>query len=430
MRTPTMNRPRTRLIGGVCAGLAEHLDRPVSTVRAALLLLTIAGGAGPLFYLWLWATVPAEVGEVQRSLPKDVLVRASTIEPVAESVRQRPITEVLLGLALLAAGVGLVLGQMGVGVSLNFAIPAIVVLAGAGLAWWQFADLRRRGSSSSTVIRVLGALVLVALGIVLFFVTSSRPDVWTVAIASVSVLLGVGIVAAPWAIRFSRDLVEERAAREREAERAEIAAHLHDSVLQTLALIQQKAGPHSEAARLARAQERELRGWLFAGETSVALDLAEELRRIAASIEADYPVQVEVVTAGRADGPSPEPLIAAAREAMLNAARHAGGTVTVYLERGRDAVLVDIGDRGPGIDLDEIPDDRFGVRESIIGRMRRAGGTATLQRGPGGIGTEVRLRMPVESASEPPPAESPADPLPASSNPTSSNPTSSNGAAL
>ncbi|NQX26328.1 PspC domain-containing protein [Microbacteriaceae bacterium VKM Ac-2854] len=414
MRTATMTRPRTRLIGGVCAGLAEHLDVPVARVRAALLLLTIAGGAGPLFYAWLWATVPTE-SDATPKLPKEALVKAAEPEPVAP-VRKRPIAEVLLGLALLAAGVGLVLGQMGVGVSLNFAVPAVVVLAGAGLAWWQFADARRR-SGSSAVIRALGALVLVALGIVLFFVTSSRPDVWTVVIASVSVLLGVGIVAAPWAIRFSRDLVEERAAREREAERAEIAAHLHDSVLQTLALIQQKAGPHSEAARLARAQERELRGWLFAGETGVELDLAEELRRIAAEIEADYAVRVEVVTAGRADGPSPEPLIAAAREAMLNAARHAGGTVTVYLERGKDAVQVDVGDRGPGIDLDEIPDDRFGVRESIIGRMRRAGGTASLHRGPGGVGTEVSLRMPVaEPVAEsvpvpaPPPTPGPTEP--------------------
>lgn len=404
MRTATMTRPRTRLIGGVCVGLAAHLDQPVSRVRAAMLLLTIAGGAGPLFYAWLWATVPTESAEAAK-LPKEALVKASEPEPEpATPLRRRPVAEVLLGLALLAAGAGLVLGQLGVGVSLNIAVPAIVVLAGAGLAWWQFADARRRGSGSSAVIRALGALVLVALGIVLFFVTSSRPDVWTVAIASVSVLLGVGIVAAPWAIRFSRDLVEERAAREREAERAEIAAHLHDSVLQTLALIQQKAGPHSEAARLARAQERELRGWLFAGETSVELDLAEELRRIAAAIEADYAVRVEVVTAGPADGPSPEPLIAAAREAMLNAARHAGGTVTVYLERGRDAVQVDVGDRGPGVDLDEIPDDRFGVRESLIGRMRRAGGSASLHRGPGGVGTEVSLRMPV-AENDPLPAE-------------------------
>lgn len=411
MRTATMARPRMRLIGGVCAGLAEHLDKPVSVVRAAMLLGILAGGAGPLLYAWLWATVPAEPGEVRRALPKQALVKASPPSAVEPLRREQPVAEVLLGLALLAAGVGLVLGQFGVGVSLNVVVPAIVVLAGAGLAWWQFADLRRRapGSSPSRLIRALGALVLVALGILLFFVTGSRPDAWTVVIASISVLIGVGIVAAPWAIRFSRDLVDERAARERESERAEIAAHLHDSVLQTLALIQQKAGPHSEAARLARAQERELRGWLFAGETGVALDLAEELRRIAAGIEADYAVRVEVVTAGQDAGPSPEPLIAAAREAMLNAARHAGGTITVYLERGRDAVQVDVGDRGPGIDLDEIPDDRFGVRESIIGRMRRAGGTAGVSRGPGGIGTEVRLRMPVEQ-SDPEPVRPPSAP--------------------
>jgi signal transduction histidine kinase len=213
----------------------------------------------------------------------------------------------------------------------------------------------------------------------------------------VSVLLGLAIVTAPWFIRLSSDLADERAARAREAERADIAAHLHDSVLQTLALIQQKAGPHSEAARLARAQERELREWLFVGagdERDERVDLATELRRAASLIEADFAVQFDVVATGIVPDEAPEPLLAAAREAMFNAARHAGGTVSVYLECGPGGALLSVTDRGPGFRLDDVPGDRFGVRESILGRMSRAGGTAVVGPGPGGSGTEILLGLP------------------------------------
>jgi signal transduction histidine kinase len=178
----------------------------------------------------------------------------------------------------------------------------------------------------------------------------------------------------------------------REEQRAEIAAHLHDSVLQTLALIQNRAGASSEVARLARAQERELRDWLFAGSTPSATDLVTELRDIAAAIELEYPVRLDVVTVGE-PGISNPSLIAAAREAMLNAARHAGGDVSVYIESSATTIDVFVRDRGPGVDLDSLPADRLGVRESIIGRMTRAGGTATVKPGVGGVGTEVHLHL-------------------------------------
>jgi len=262
------------------------------------------------------------------------------------------------------------------------------------------------------LVRALGALVLVAVGILLFFVTSDSPDGWTVVIASASVLLGVVVVIAPWLVRLSRDLADERAGRAREAERAEIAAHLHDSVLQTLALIQQKAGPQSDAARLARAQERELREWLFtgtgtgfgndggadAGTTAPTVDLPTALRRIGAELEADFPVQFDIVSAGASLGPAPEGLLAAAREAMLNAARHSGGPVSVYLETGATAVSLSVTDRGPGFRLEDVPEDRHGVRESVVGRMRRLGGSALVRPGPGGAGTEILLTLPAASA--------------------------------
>jgi signal transduction histidine kinase/phage shock protein PspC (stress-responsive transcriptional regulator) len=431
-----------RLIGGVCAGFAEHTALPVSAVRTTTLLLALCGGAGVLLYVWLWVTTPAASGSALAgaALPKASLaLRSPGLSPslpvpvdfatparqsgphlsssandVAEPgqaaghivtdaapARSAPVTEILLGLALLAAGSTLVASRLGADISLAVVIPAIVVLAGVALAWRQFADIRSGVAqrSSALVVRTLGALVLVAVGILLFFVTGDAPNVWTVVIAAVAVLLGVAVVIAPWFIRLSADLAEERSARVREVERAEIAAHLHDSVLQTLALIQQKAGPHSDAARLARAQERELREWLFTGRDDPAVDLAADLRRIAGVIEQDFPVRFELVTAGTAPEQVAEGLVAAAREAMLNAARHAGGTVSLYLESGAAGTSLSVTDRGPGFSLDDIPADRLGVRESIVGRMRRIGGSADIQPGPGGSGTEIRLALPVAETS-------------------------------
>ena len=438
-----MTRPRLRLIGGVCAGFAEHTGLSVRAVRVATVLLTLCGGAGALMYAWLWVTVPsADPAVVAPALPKAHFVRpagtataaatahtaatADRVDPAgtaeAADPRAAPVTEILLGVALLAAGSALVASRLGADIPLAVVVPGIVVLAGAALAWRQFADIRSGAAqrASARWVRALGALVLVVVGILLFFVTGAAPNLWTVVAASVAVLLGVAVVTAPWMLRQARDLADERAARAREAERAEIAAHLHDSVLQTLALIQQKAGPHSDAARLARAQERELREWLFAGVTGAALthvDLATELRRVSTVIEADFAVQFDLVAVGPSVPDAPESLVSAAREAMLNAARYAGGTVALYLEAGPRGIELSVSDRGPGFRVDEIPADRHGVRQSIMARMTRAGGTAVLRPGPGGVGTEVVLTLPAGStdAAERPAAA--AQPTPETSTP-------------
>ncbi len=170
-----------------------------------------------------------------------------------------------------------------------------------------------------------------------------------------------------------------------------MAAHLHDSVLQTLALIQNRAGASSEAARLARAQERELRAWLYDGDAPADSDLPTDLRDYAGALELDYPVRIDVVSAGLSTERASGELAAAAREAILNAARHAGGEISVYIEGSASGVDVFIRDRGAGFRLDDVPSDRLGVRESIIGRMRRAGGTGEVRSD--GNGTEVRLRI-------------------------------------
>lgn len=399
MATARMTRPTPRVLGGVCSGFAAHTGLPIGVVRTATAVLAVCGGAGVLLYAWLWATTPS-VTETAPSPLKAVLTAPRPddgTEGSATASRRAPVVEILLGLALLAAGGAIVAARLGAQVPLEVVVPGVVVVTGAALAWRQFDALRtvRPAASSTLVVRALGALVLVVLGILLFFTTSSRPNVWTVLTAAVAVLLGVAVVVAPWVVRLVRDLADERAARVRDLERAELAAHLHDSVLQTLALIQQKAEPGSDAARLARAQERELRSWLFTEQTDPARDLGAELRDAAADIEAEYPVRIDVIAVGPARTDLPDGIVAAAREAMLNAARHAGGTISVYAETARDLVEVSIRDRGPGFDPDAVPEGRYGVRESITGRLQRLGGRATIAPGPGHTGTEVRLRLPL-----------------------------------
>ncbi|WP_144710858.1 ATP-binding protein [Curtobacterium pusillum] len=402
MPTATMSRPALRVVGGVCGGFAAHTGLPVGAVRAVTVALAVCGGAGVLLYAWLWATTPEQASASASSLksvltaPADPADRAGGDQAgAADPGRRAPVVEILLGLALLTAGGAMIASRLGADVPLEVVVPAIVVATGAALAWRQLDALRnvRAAGSSALVVRALGALVLVVLGILLFFTSSTHPNVWTVLSAAAAVLLGVAVVVAPWVVRLVRDLAEERAARVRDVERAEIAAHLHDSVLQTLALIQQRAEPGSDAARLARAQERELRSWLFAEQEEPTSDLGAQLRAAAAEIETEYPARVEVIAVGPARADLPDGIVAAAREAMLNAARHAGGTVSVYAETARDRVEVSIGDRGPGFDPASVPEGRYGVRESIVGRMHRLGGTASIGPGPGRTGTEVRLTL-------------------------------------
>jgi len=206
------------------------------------------------------------------------------------------------------------------------------------------------------------------------------------------VLLGVAAFVVPVLLARWSARAAERAALAREEQRSEIAAHLHDSVLQTLAIIQNRAGAGSEIARIARAQERELRDWLFAGTDPFAGDLATELKTIARELELVHAVRIEVVTVGEVGAVESHALAAAAREALVNAARHAGGDVTVYAEATPDAVEVFVRDRGSGFDPDAVPDGRLGIRESIVGRMTRAGGTGVVVSG--ADGTEVQLRLP------------------------------------
>jgi signal transduction histidine kinase len=368
------------MLGGVCDGVARHLGWQVTTVRWLTVALAVCGGAGALLYLWLWALTPLEPS----SDATDVPVR-----------RRVPVAWLLVACAAAAAILVLVVigaspGNPG---PLFASAGSMIVLAVGAVAWEQFVDVtgtaRPRGASA---VRITAGVLLLAM----VFITPAVGGVrngFELILLVITLVAGLVVLLGPWGIRLWQELIAERTKRVREEQRAEIAAHLHDSVLQTLALIQNRAGASSEVARIARAQERELREWLYAGAGTLDSDLGTDLRDFAAALELDYPVRIEVITVGDALERASSEIGAAAREAMLNAARHAGGEISVYVEGSASALDVYVRDRGRGFAIEGVPEDRLGVRESIIGRMRRAGGWATVGRGVAGVGTQVQLHQ-------------------------------------
>ncbi|KQX05838.1 hypothetical protein ASC59_14790 [Leifsonia sp. Root1293] len=381
---PALVRDRDCYVAGVAGGLATHLRWPPLVVRI-IFVVTGLFGAGVLLYIWLWALTPwAE--------PTDAAPRVT---------RRAPVAWILVALAI--GGAATAIGQartsydLAVGDPIPW-IPTVVVtvlLAVAAAAWAGFIDRRdpARGRRTELAVRLVATGALAVLAVVLLSGPNYGQSPTIVFLAALFVVVGIGLLYAPSLVTLWNDLATERVARIRDEQRSEIAAHLHDSVLQTLALIQNRAGASSEAGRLARAQERELRSWLFEGDSPADSDLATDLRDFASALELDYPVRIEVVAVGSSTERASGELAAAAREAMLNAARHAGGDVSVYIEGAATAVDVFVRDRGPGFDVASVASDRLGVRESIIGRMRRAGGRGTVGPGAGGVGTEVHLRF-------------------------------------
>ncbi len=374
---PPLLRPREAAVSGVSVALATHLGWSVGRVRFLAVLTSLCGGAGLLLYFWLWALVPLA--------PSDTENR--------REVRRRVPMAMMLVIASGIAAASVILVTLGSGPSGSSPFLFAVALTSAAAVAWSLAIDRHdpsRLQSYGVWVRTVAAGIIIACSIAVW---ALRPSLINSLFATVLIIAGVGLLAAPRIVALWSDLITERTARVREEHRAEVAAHLHDSVLQTLALIQNRAGASSEVARIARAQERELREWLFEGDVAPSTDSVAEMRAIAAAIELDFAVRFDVVTVGEVPEGVPVALVAAAREAMLNAARHAGGDVSVYIESSPHDVNVYVRDRGPGVDLDSLPADRLGIRESIIGRMARAGGTATVRHGTGGIGTEVHLRI-------------------------------------
>jgi signal transduction histidine kinase len=368
--TPTLRRdPDRRLVGGVAAGVARYFGVDPLFVRLAFVVAAAAGGFGVAVYLLGWILIPAE-GGVAGAARRD---RRATLEIAA-------------GSGLLLIGLLVALRQLGVWFSDAAVWPLLLVAAGGALLW-------RRPSGGNVMSRTgLGVVLVAGAGILFLGTTNSLSAARDVVLAVLVVAAGLGLVFAPWVARLARQLTAERAERIRSQERAEMAAHLHDSVLQTLALVQKRADDPREVATLARRQERELRTWLSGRGEPTRRRLVAALEAAAGEVEQDHHVPVEVVAAGDLDlDETGEAAVAAAREAMTNAAKFAGGSaVAVYAEAADGRIQIFVRDRGPGFDPRAIPPDRRGVRESIVGRMERHGGRATIRRPEGG-GTEVEL---------------------------------------
>ncbi|MEU9982744.1 PspC domain-containing protein [Streptomyces sp. NPDC050856] len=395
-----------RMLGGVARGLAGHLGLPVIWVRLVFLALFLADGYGVLLYALFWIVVPLGVGgRAHRSS------LFATAPDGRRRLRRPDKVQTTALIALLVGGVAFVSNVNVAGDGNQYVWPTLLVGLGVVLVWRQVDNARRarwteygRRKRLFQLARGLAGVALVGMGLTVFMVVrGSAAQLGTALTAAVAVLAGMALLAGPWLVRMTQDLSEERTMRIRAQERAEVAAHVHDSVLHTLTLIQRNAEDPGEVRRLARAQERELRDWLYkpdgmgrAGEEDEEPGtLAEAVKRAAAEVEDEHGVPLEVVVVG--DCPLDEKLAAqsqAAREAMVNAAKYGGGggAVQVYAEVEGRTVFVSVRDRGPGFDLDSVPADRMGVRESIIGRMQRNGGTARLRSVPG-EGTEVELEM-------------------------------------
>jgi signal transduction histidine kinase len=400
-----------RVVAGVCSGLARHLGVDPLIVRVAFVAAATAGGVGIAIYALAWVFVPAG----------DAPARALRLRTGRGTV------EIAIGVGLLALSVLLTFRALGLLFSDVVVWPLVLVAAGGALLWrqsmgrgpiftsrtsepgrtWYAAEIERARSvvaprpatpneRAAVVSRAsLGTALVIAAGLVFLSATGALSAARDVVLSVLVVAVVLGVIFAPVVLRLVRSLTEERAERVRSQERAEMAAHLHDSVLQTLALVQQRAEDPRAVTALARRQERELRAWLTRRVDAGPLRLARALEVAASEVERDHGVVVDVVAVGDADlDARGGALVAAAREAMVNAAKFgAGSQVDVYAEALDGELQVYVRDRGPGFDAGALPADRRGVRESIVGRMARHGGRAAIHSDPG-AGTEVELTMP------------------------------------
>jgi signal transduction histidine kinase len=362
-------------------------------VRLSFALLAVCGGVGLLAYVVLWLAVPAAA---YATAPSQVVDH--------DGRRDAAVALVLAGVIILLRSSGLWFGN---------ATAASVALVALGMSVvWLRSDQQERARLSRIVertpdqvfdavtpgrtgkLRLAAGVLLLAGGAAVFVVGTNVVRSPAIVVAVIATAAGVGVIFGPFAWRLLGQLGQERAERIRSQERAEMAAHLHDSVLQTLALIQRADGPRDMVA-LARNQERELRTWLIGRSPATDDTVAGAIEKAAAAVELALKVPVEVVTVG--DAPLDDRLRAivdACREATLNAAKHSGASqISIYVEVEPGAVTAYVRDQGSGFDPDDVAGDRRGISESIRGRMHRAGGSATIVSESDG-GTEVQLTMP------------------------------------
>ncbi|MEO7586890.1 MAG: PspC domain-containing protein [Arachnia sp.] len=393
-----------KAIAGVASGLAAHLGLPEGWVRVAFVALAFLDGLGVLAYAALWILVPA--GDPQQA----VGLESASRQGLRPQPRHQGVDAgIAFSIGAVVVGIFWVLVTGGLWVPSRVFWPVVLGGVGVVLVWLQVdrtAEPTAMGSRSgvwarltagsgpASVVRLVGGVLLVGVGVSWILATQVGMGQLPQVLGAASLLLaGVLVVAAPWLYRTRRRLRSVEQDRMRAEARADMAAHLHDSVLQTLALIQRQATDPSQVSLLARRQERELRTWLY-GDTSQASTLRAALEEISADTEANFPIVVEVVCVGDLEvTDSLQALVQASREAVTNAAKHSGAErVDVFAEVGSDEVEVFIRDRGKGFDAETVRPDRMGVRESIRARMERHGGSARIRTAPG-QGTEVTLEM-------------------------------------
>ena len=398
-----------RWVAGVCNGLAAALGVRVDALRAVIGLLAIGNlPAVALLYglAWVFLPVDDEEGGDAAEPPRRLLVAG------------RP-ADALDTVAVLAivAGAVLLLGQFTAWLPAQVVLPALLATAGAGVAWGlggRSGGAAGRWERMRPLFVAIGISLILIGGLATLAALGDLNSIGRSAAGAAVLVAGAVLLLGPWMARLARNLTDERRQRIRSEERAEVAAHLHDGVLQTLALIQKRAGDDRAVRSLARRQERELRSWLYGGTNGQADafsggsrrpvggtppippgTVATLLRRELDDLEDHYAVRFDAVLVG--DAPLDDAgraLVAAGREAALNAARHAGvDTIDVYLEVETDRTSLYVRDRGSGFDPASVPSDRRGLADSISARVRRHGGTAEIRSAPG-EGAEIELSMP------------------------------------
>ncbi|MFF2552542.1 PspC domain-containing protein [Nocardia sp. NPDC058058] len=387
-----VRRSGGRVVGGVAGGISDHLGIDVFKVRIAFVLLSGLLGAGVVAYGMLWIFTPGGDDQARPSA----------------SERRQAGGLVLLGLAL---SVGM--SWLFSGTAAHVIGPVIVVAIGAALVWREFdADGPRSviglpaRPSVVTWARIVGGATLIVVGLgVVVLARINWSSMGSALLAVAVTLVGAGLLTVPLWLRMVRALNDERAARIRNDEREEIASHLHDSVLQTLALIQRQAEDPHEVVRLARSQERELRRWLFDDSGPAESSLAAALRTISGEVEDQHGVKVTPVTVGDVSMDVDDSgiglpkehftaVLGASREALVNAAKHAEvPSIDLFAEVEPHQVSVFVRDRGKGFDVNAVESDRQGLARSIRARIERRGGKVEILSTPG-RGTEVRIIMP------------------------------------
>lgn len=382
----------TPWLAGVCSGLSVHLGISVALIRWIVVLSSFFFGAGILGYFLIAVLIPKDGDHVSLTSTDRL---ASGLEQLSAGNKKIAARNQLLmvGAAFLIFAVILVFSLQSASLEFYWLIGPLPIFAGIGMVWSQSNNLRNWRTLRFWLM-VIAGITLVIIGVTILAAGGSPTlDLVKGGLYGAGVVLVIVLTLIPLWVRTSAELSNAQKRQVRDSERADIAAHLHDSVLQTLTLIRSHADNPQQVRALALGQERELRAWLYTGKNEAATSIAQALREHVESTEATYGVAVDLVSVGDAEpGPAELALIAAAGEAVTNAVRHGTPPVSVYLEVGRNTVEVFIKDRGVGFDLNAIPADRHGVRGSIIGRVERAGGSAVIRAlSPG---TEIHLSVP------------------------------------